>query len=279
VSGYFPTFRKKGALQERPYRPSNSGLGVSPSAAPRACADDLCRGAYTRSYNRFLFRWSVESSSQEPGDIRFVACASDGWNTDAHILPASAPHTCGHPLLIILPGIHSAYLPASAPQEPPTPSDYAAVSTAPSFRFRLERVRAVRERKEDLARQELARAVAQLSGSQDRLRTVEDHLAQAHADQRLAAIESPTAGAAELLARQAFVEHIEAQRTMGMRELERHEADVAAHDAQLGQAAREHQMLERLKERHRVEHQREAGRRESGLLDEIALDRFRRSAA
>jgi flagellar FliJ protein len=153
------------------------------------------------------------------------------------------------------------------------------VSTASSFRFRLERVRALRERNEDLARQELARAVTQRAGSQSRLRSVEDHLAQARADQRLAATESPTVSAAELLARQAFVEHVEAQRTMGMRELERHEADVADRDAQLGRAAREHQMLERLKERHRAEHLREAGRREVGLLDEIALNRFRRSAA
>jgi flagellar export protein FliJ len=153
------------------------------------------------------------------------------------------------------------------------------VSTAPSFRFRLERIRTLRERKEDLARQELARAVTQLTGSQERLRDVEDHLEQARTGQRLAATESPNVSAAELLARQAFVEHVEAQRSMGMRELERHEADVADRDAQLGLAAREHQMLERLKERHRVEHQREAGRRESSLLDEVALDRFRRSAA
>jgi flagellar FliJ protein len=153
------------------------------------------------------------------------------------------------------------------------------VSTAPSFRFRLERVRALREHKEDLAREALARAVTQRAGSQSRLQSVEDHLAQARAEQRLAATESPTISAAELLARQAFVEHVEAQRTMGMRELERHEADVADRDAQLGRAAREHQMLERLKERHRAEHLREAGRRESRLLDEIALNRFRRSAA
>jgi flagellar export protein FliJ len=164
------------------------------------------------------------------------------------------------------------------------------VSTAPSFRFRLERVRALRQRTEDLARQELARAVFQLAGSNDRLRAVEHNLEQARDHQRLAAgqpaepgvrepDERSTIDPAELLARQAFVEHVEAQRIMGIRELERHQADVANHDAQLGIAAREHQMLERLKERRRVEHEREAGRRESTLLDEIAIERFRRSAA
>ncbi len=156
------------------------------------------------------------------------------------------------------------------------------MSTAPSFRFRLERVRALRQRKELLAREELARAISQRAGSQDRLRRVEEHLERAFTHQRLAAGEdghASTVSAAELLARQAFVEHVEAQRTMGMRELERHEADVAERDNQLGYAAREHEILERLKDRQRAEHEREAGRRENEQLDEIALERFRRSAA
>jgi flagellar protein FliJ len=154
-----------------------------------------------------------------------------------------------------------------------------AVSTAPSFRFRLERVRALRQRKENLARQELASAISQLTGSRDRLRRVEEHLERARTHQRLATDASATVSAADLLARQAFVEHVEAQRTMGMRELERHEADVADRDTQLGVAAREHEILERLKDRQRAEHEREAGRRESEQLDEIALGRFRRSVA
>lgn len=168
-------------------------------------------------------------------------------------------------------------------KEPLLPSDYAAVSTAPSFRFRLERVRALRQRKENLARQELARALTQRAGSQDRLRRVEEHLERALTHQRLAAAgeggHTTTVSAAELLARQAFVEHVEAQRTMGIRELERHEADVADRDTQLGHAAREHEILERLKDRRRTEHEHEAERRESEQLDEIALERFRRSAA
>ncbi len=156
------------------------------------------------------------------------------------------------------------------------------MSTAPSFRFRLERVRALRQRKELLAREALARAISERADSQDRLRCVEEHLAQAFTHQRLAAGGSAGAtavSAAELLARQAFVENIEAQRTMGMRELERHEADVSHCDAQLGRAAREHEILERLKSRQRTEHDLEVGRRESEQLDEIALERFRRSAA
>ncbi len=176
---------------------------------------------------------------------------------------------------------HAHPLPTRSPQEPRRPSDYATVSTAPSFRFRLERVRALRQRTEDLARQELARAVVERTASHDRQRAVEHHLEQARDGQRLAAGESAgePVDATELLARQAFIEHVEAQRTMGVRELERHEADVANRNAQLGLAAREHRMLERLKERQHAEHTRAAARREDQQLDEIALERFRRSAA
>jgi flagellar FliJ protein len=155
------------------------------------------------------------------------------------------------------------------------------VSTAPSFRFRLERVRALRQRKELLAQEELARAISERSGSEDRLRRVEEHLERAFTHQRLAGGDAgaSTVSAAELLAHQAFVEHVEAQRTMGMRELERHDANVADRDTQLGRAAREHEILERLRDRQRAEYEREAGRREGEQLDEIALERFRRSAA
>ena len=156
------------------------------------------------------------------------------------------------------------------------------MSTASSFRFRLERVRALRQRTELLAREELARAISMRSGSQDRLRRVEEHLERAFTHQRLATgggADASTVSAAELLARQAFVEHVEAQRTMGVRELERHDANVAHRDTQLGRAAREHEILERLRNRRRAEYEREASRRESERLDEIALERFRRSAA
>ncbi len=149
--------------------------------------------------------------------------------------------------------------------------------TGPSFRFRLERVRALRERREDLARQALAKAIVERSSSQDRLSTIEAHLERARSEQRLTG--AATVSAAELQARQTFVEHVESQRLAGARELARHEHLVADRDADLGRAAREREMLERLKERHRAEHRRAVQRVEGNALDEIAIDRFRRSAA
>jgi flagellar FliJ protein len=154
-------------------------------------------------------------------------------------------------------------------QEPRAPSDYAAVSTGSSFRFRLERVRALRERREDLARQELAKALSRLAGSRDRLQAVEAQLERIRTEQRLATSTSRAVDVQELRARQAI----------GARELAERQADVAERDGELGLAEREHRMLERLKERQHAEHDREARRQEGLVLDELAIDRFRRSAA
>jgi flagellar FliJ protein len=147
-----------------------------------------------------------------------------------------------------------------------------------SFRFRLERVRALRERKEEMAQQELADAMNRLSASEQRLREVDDRLAQAHEGQRGAGAQGALS-AEDLIANQAFVERVEQQRRHGVRETRRSAGEVADRGAALRAAAKEHQMLERLKERHRDAHVREMARREGELLDEIALDRFRRSVA
>lgn len=148
-----------------------------------------------------------------------------------------------------------------------------------TFRFRLERVRALRERREDLARQELARAMTRLDGSRDRLQAVEERLERVRAEQRLATSPAGAVDIQELRARQAIVEQVEAQRAGGAHELAQREDDVAERGNELGLAAREHRMLERLKERQHAAHDREARRQEGIVLDEIAIDGFRRSAA
>ncbi len=147
------------------------------------------------------------------------------------------------------------------------------------FRFRLERVRAVRERKEKLAQQELAAAISRRSSTEDDLRSSDADLEQARAEQRSVAAEPKPISATDLLARQAFLERIEAQRGRHARELAQREAEVADRDAKLTTAAGEHEMLNRLRERHRGEHAREAARRERNVLDEIAATRFGRNPA
>ncbi len=151
--------------------------------------------------------------------------------------------------------------------------------TGPSFRFRLERVRAVRERKETLAQQELARSISRLSDTRERLRDSEAELERALAGQRDAATAPGTIGAAELQSRQAFLESVEQQRSERKREVTRGETDVANRSAELLVAAGEHEMLKRLRARRRSEHERETARRESKVLDEMAASRARRSVA
>jgi flagellar protein FliJ len=151
--------------------------------------------------------------------------------------------------------------------------------SASTFRFRLERVRAVRERKEKLAQRELADAISRRSSSVAELRSADAHLEHALEEQRTVADEREPVSSTDLVARQAFLERVEAQRRLRARELEQRELEVAERDAELATAASEHEMLNRLRDRHRGEHDREADRRERNVLDEIASNRFRRSTA
>lgn len=149
----------------------------------------------------------------------------------------------------------------------------------PVFHFRLERVRAVRERAEDVAKQELAQAISRRSDTEADLRAAEAQLERVQVEQRAQAVQGGTRGSDELLAHQAFLERVEAQRGIHAGELRRREAEVAERDAKLAAAAGEHEMLNRLRERQRGEHNRVAANREQGALDEIAASRFGRSSA
>jgi flagellar FliJ protein len=151
--------------------------------------------------------------------------------------------------------------------------------TGHAFRFRLERVRAVRERAETLAKQDLAQAISRRSSTEEELKATEADIAQAHVEQRSVAATSGPISAGELQVRQSFLERIEAQRNGHARELAQREAEVAESDAKLTAAASEHEMLNRLRDRHRGEHDREAARVERNSLDEIASSRFGRSSA
>ena len=153
------------------------------------------------------------------------------------------------------------------------------MSQGSPFRFRLERVRALRERQKEMARDQLAQAAQRLAGSQGRMRLLDARLEQARAEQRRIGGEVTEISVTELRARQLYAEHIEAQQHAGAGEIARCEADVAVRRDALGAAAREQQTLERLKERQSEEHSRELSRAEGVALDEVALDRFRRSAA
>jgi flagellar FliJ protein len=147
-----------------------------------------------------------------------------------------------------------------------------------SFRFPLERLRALRERGEDLAKQELAGALHRQAHCAERLRAMAEEVAGAFTAQRAAAA-GGSSSAADLLAAQAYLERMEQARDVGQLDLDRHDAEVGARIDALREAARQRQALERLKERRRADHERAVARAEGAVLDEIAIIQHRRSAS
>lgn len=145
------------------------------------------------------------------------------------------------------------------------------------FRFRLERVRALRERHEDAAKQELAGAMIRHRRCEDEVEAAAARLAGARAAQVDATRVTNTA--TDMLVRQAYLERAERAHHATREDLQRHEAELAERREALVHAARDRQALERLKESRRAEHEREAARREGLVLDEIAINGFRRKAA
>ncbi len=145
-----------------------------------------------------------------------------------------------------------------------------------SFRFRLERVRGLRERKEETAKHALGVAMAHHARGEQALRTIEHRLASARAA-KLDASARPTTSI-DLLAHQAYLERTEAARLVTRDDLARRALELTRRRDALTSASRDRQALERLKEHRREEHDREAARQEGLVLDEIAITRFRQSA-
>lgn len=147
----------------------------------------------------------------------------------------------------------------------------------PSFRFRLERVRALRERHEDAAKQAFAGAMMDCARGESEVQQAADRVAQAR-DAQLHATAAPMS-AADMLARQAYLERSEHAHRVTQEDLRRREQMLVQRRRELAHAARERQALERLKEHRRQDHEREQARLDAITLDEIALNGFRRRAA
>ena len=146
-----------------------------------------------------------------------------------------------------------------------------------TFRFRLERVRALRERREDTAKQELAGAMMRHRRCEDEVEAAATRLAGARAAQVDAT--RVASSATDMLARQAYLERAERAHQATRQDLQRQELELAQRREALVHAARDRQALERLKEHRRADHEREVARREGLALDEIAINSFRRRAA
>jgi flagellar FliJ protein len=147
----------------------------------------------------------------------------------------------------------------------------------PSFTFRLERVRSLRERAEDQAREDLARELTHRVRGEAMLREAADIVSAARDSGRDAALRG--ASGADLLAAQAWMERAERRKQEAAAELGRRDAEVAARREALAEAARQREAIERLKRRRQADHEAEVSRLSQAALDEIALTVHRRGTA
>jgi flagellar FliJ protein len=144
----------------------------------------------------------------------------------------------------------------------------------PSFVFRLERIRSLRERAEERARGELAHELRlRLRGEAMLLEATEAASAATLAGRD--AVLARSSGM-DLLAAQAYIERAEREKREAALDLDRQDAEVAARRAALTAAARERQVMDKLKERQRADHNAEWARKAQGALDEVALTVHRR---
>jgi flagellar export protein FliJ len=143
------------------------------------------------------------------------------------------------------------------------------------FNFRLERVRSVRERAEEQAREELAASLALRLRGEGMLKAAEAELEAARETRRSTGTHNVVSGV-DLVAAQAYVEQAELRREARMLDLDRCDAEVENRRVALMRAAQDLEAMERLKAKHRKEHEQEAQRVAGIALDEMSLNMHRR---
>ena len=147
----------------------------------------------------------------------------------------------------------------------------------PSFTFRLERVRNLRERAEERAREALSAELRVRAEGEALLRRATDVVGAARDAGR--AVSGARVSALDFMTAQNFLERAERTRVEASLELDRRDAEVAAKRQHLAVAARDRQAIDKLKERRKAEHDAEWARRSQNTLDEFALAVHRRGGA
>jgi flagellar FliJ protein len=146
-----------------------------------------------------------------------------------------------------------------------------------TFTFGLERVRELREHAESQAKEELAASLHQRVRGAAMLAQASEELATAASAGCPA--EGATRDAGDLLAHERWMQALRTEQETKALSLDRLEAEVDARRSALGDASREREILERLKQRRAAEHKAELLRRESVELDELATNMYLRGAA
>jgi flagellar FliJ protein len=145
----------------------------------------------------------------------------------------------------------------------------------PSFTFRLERVRTLRERAEERAKEELAAELRLRVRAEATLREATHAVSHARTV-GLNSVSADRTDSFSLLAAQAHLERAERRRREAALDLDRQDAEVGVRRAALAAAARDRQAIDKLKDRQRADHEREWARRSQNQLDELALAVHRR---
>jgi len=151
------------------------------------------------------------------------------------------------------------------------------VVETPSFTFRLERVRSLRERAEERAREDLANELRLRLRGESMLREA-TYAASAATQAGRDAVLSRSSGI-DLIAAQAYIERAERTRREAALDLDRQDAEVAARRGALQAAARDRQVMDKLEQRQRADHNRAWARKAQSALDEVALSVHRRGRA
>ena len=149
----------------------------------------------------------------------------------------------------------------------------------PSFTFRLERVRSLRERAEERAKEALSSELRNQTASETRFEEAKDAVKAACDLNRGAFGTNAMLSAHNLQAVQSYLERTEQLRSAAALELSRAKAEVAVKRQHLAEAARDRQAIDKLKERQQAEHDAEWARKSQNTLDELALALHRRGIA
>lgn len=146
----------------------------------------------------------------------------------------------------------------------------------PSFTFRLERVRTLREEAEELAREALTKEIRHRDEGKMLLDEARAAVRAACDLNRGAHDAGGMTSAHNLRAIQSYVERTEQAQSSAALELSRREDEVSAKRDHLALAARDRQAIDKLKERQLTEHNAEWARKTQNTLDELALAVHRR---
>ena len=148
----------------------------------------------------------------------------------------------------------------------------------PSFTFRLERVRSLRARAEEQAREALAQELNLRMRGESLLRQAEARAAEARS-LSLATAQTGGVTGADLLAAQAWIQRTEQARQSAALDLDRRDAEVDARRRTLAAASRDREAIDKLAVRRKAEWDAEWTLREQHAIDEIALAVHRRGVA